>query len=107
MKDEHTYDKKAAPYLAGVLGVPDHPRNLGFTKGAKPDFCLSEFTYLLQQAPLDLKSYLRRCTVLDCPKIAGAKAPIAPVLTRPQYMLKDKCFFLTRPLHYARFKNLL
>ena len=35
----------SAPYLAGVLGVPEHPRNLGVQKGAKPDFCLSEFSY--------------------------------------------------------------
>ena len=36
---------RPAPYLAGVLGVPEHPRNLGVQKGAKPDFCLSEFSY--------------------------------------------------------------
>ena len=31
----------------------------GFRKGAKSDFCFSEFSYYVQQAPLDLKSYLR------------------------------------------------
>ena len=35
----------SAPYLEGVLGVPEHPWNLGVHKGAKPDFCLSEFSY--------------------------------------------------------------
>ena len=35
----------SALYLAGVLGVPSTPGILGFTKGAKPDFCLSEFSY--------------------------------------------------------------
>ena len=34
----------------------------GFRKGAKPDFYFSEFQ-LLQQAPLDLKSYLQLCIV--------------------------------------------
>ena len=35
--------KQAAPYLAGVLGVPEHPRNLGVQERAKPDFCFLEF----------------------------------------------------------------
>ena len=35
----------AGPYLAGVLGVPEHPQNLGVHKKGKPDFCLSEFSY--------------------------------------------------------------
>ena len=46
----------SAPYLAGVLGVPEHPRNLGVQKGAKPDFCLSEFSYYILRTPPDLKS---------------------------------------------------
>ena len=25
--------------------MPEHPRNLGVQKGAKPDFCLLEFSY--------------------------------------------------------------
>jgi hypothetical protein len=36
------------------------PRNFGVQKRAKPDFCLLEFSAILQ-AHMDLKSYLQRC----------------------------------------------
>ena len=47
----------AAPYLAGVLGVPEHPRNLGFRKGAKSDFCLSEFSYYYEHPRIQKAIY--------------------------------------------------
>ena len=46
-----------APYLVGVLGVPEHPRNLGVQKGAKPDFCLSEFCYYYEHPRIKKAKY--------------------------------------------------
>ena len=58
---------------------------LGFKKGAKPNLCLSESSYLLLRTPLDLKSYLRRClthlkrdetnTVGINPRLSDLKGP--------------------------------
>ena len=47
----------AAPYLAGMLGVPEHPRNLGVQKGAKPDFCLSDFCYYYEHPRIKKAKY--------------------------------------------------
>ena len=47
----------AAPYLAGVLGVPEHPRNLGVQERAKPDFCFLDFSYYYEYPRIQKAKY--------------------------------------------------
>ena len=51
------YLDKSAPYLVGLLGVPEHPRNLGVQKGAMPDFCLSEVCYYYEHPRIKKAKY--------------------------------------------------
>ena len=47
----------AAPYLVGVLGVPEHPRNLGVQERGKPDFCFLEFSYYYEHPRIQKAKY--------------------------------------------------
>ena len=48
---------KPAPYLVGVLGVLEHPRNLGVQERAKPDFCFLDFSYYYEYPRIQKAKY--------------------------------------------------